>query len=306
MTFYYNFAIVLALQKGYALMPKFLIRTLLVFSVCFAFAENLQSNSFFANFTPTERAILKPDELKGFHFYSQKEKKSYKNNVFILCFHTFLGTGTSSLDFSHDEMRDIINQITDLGYTFVKLEDAVKGAIRGKNNVVITIDDGNHSVYNAFFEVFKPLGIKPDLFIPPALIYHEKFYMKWDQLRTLQTEGCGIMAHGYSHRYVTPHAYKNNKRDALREIQKPAQYLTKELQTWSNFMGYPYGVSATEIRVLTKEEGYTWAFNANEKIVPVNFEDPQLDHYAVPRTIIYRWNLKSVLQALKEHAKNPF
>ena len=46
--------------------------------------------------------------------------------------------------------------------------------------------------------------------------------------------------------------------------------------------------------------------NANEKIVPVNFEDPQLDHYAVPRTIIYRWNLKSVLQALKEHAKNPF
>lgn len=287
-------------------MQKFLLTILLFTSVSLSFAENLQSKNYFINFTPTERAILKPDELKGFHFYSQSQKTTYKNNVFILCFHTFLGTGTSSLDFSHEEMKDIINEISRLGYTFVKLEDAIQGNIRGNNNVIITIDDGNHSVYNAFFEVFKPLGIKPDLFIPPALIYHEKFYMKWDQVKILQDEGCGIMAHGYSHRYVTPYAYKNNKKDALREIQKPAQYLTKELGIWSYFMGYPYGVSAPEIREATKNEGYSWAFNANEEIVPVNFKDPNLEKYAVPRTIVYRWNLKSILQELEKHAQSPF
>ena len=61
-------------------MQKFLVTLMLVASVCFTFAENLQSKNYFINFTPTERAILKPDELKGFHFYSQSQKTTYKKH----------------------------------------------------------------------------------------------------------------------------------------------------------------------------------------------------------------------------------
>ena len=48
---------------------------------------------------------------------------------------------------------------------------------------------------------------------------------------------------------------------------------------------------------------YAWSFAADDKVVPVRFDDLSLDHMAVPRTIVYRWNLERVMATLAARAK---
>ena len=37
---------------------------------------------------------------------------------------------------------------------------------------------------------------------------------------------------------------------------------------------------------------------ADDKVVPLSFLEAGLDHFALPRTIVYRWNKTAVLKEL--------
>lgn len=71
---------------------------------------------------------------------------SANNQVIILVYHTFLGAHTSSLDFSKEEFIQQLDKIAQYGFHWVSLDDAVAGNVQGSKNIVMTIDDGNHSV----------------------------------------------------------------------------------------------------------------------------------------------------------------
>jgi hypothetical protein len=45
-------------------------------------------------------------------------------------------------------------------------------------------------------------------------------------------------------------------------------------------------------------EAYSHGFLADHQLVAVDFSDPEMDPYAVPRTIVYRWNLEILYRAL--------
>lgn len=220
-------------------------------------------------------------------------------DVVILCYHTFLGTHTSSMDFSPEEMGIDLDKIASLGYKFVTLDDAIAGKIEGKANIVITIDDGNHSIVEAYQTVFKPRGIQPELFIYPAIIGHDKFALTWEQLKNLTASGCGLGAHGYHHEYLSPTAFKKDERKFLDEIEKPAASFSAHIGSVPRLFAYPFAIGSPQAEAALAKEGYTWAFLGDDKVVPVHFDDASLDRYAVPRTIVYRWSFPLVLKALK-------
>ena len=62
-----------------------------------------------------------------------------------------------------------------MGYRFVRLEDALAGRISGTNNLVLTIDDGNHSVYPMVKHVLAPRRIPAFLFVYPGIIDSRRF-----------------------------------------------------------------------------------------------------------------------------------
>ncbi|HOD16721.1 MAG TPA: hypothetical protein PKI31_18525, partial [Spirochaetota bacterium] len=83
-------------------------------------------------------------------------------SVSVLCYHTFLDK--KKMDpycFTVGELSSHIAQLKKQGFRFVSIGDVVSGRITGTNNVLVTIDDGNRSVYEAFQKVFKPNGIRP-------------------------------------------------------------------------------------------------------------------------------------------------
>jgi len=219
--------------------------------------------------------------------------------VLILDYHTFLGTHTSSLDFSDQEITEQLTQIAKMGYSFVRLNDAIAGKSGDKLAIVITIDDGNHSVFQAWQSVFKPLGISPFLFIYPHAVDLSRFTLKSGQIHLLQKEGLDMGAHGYFHKPMGAEAWKKNPESVRVEAFQGLEPLTALLGYRPTLFAYPYGVAPPPVQDLVKSAGYTWAFAANDKIIPVDFSDPSLNHYYVPRTIVYRWNVKRILKYLK-------
>ncbi len=220
------------------------------------------------------------------------------SEVLVLAYHSFLGSGTSSLDFSTAELATQLDEFAALGYRFVSLGDILSGAVTGKNNILITIDDGNHSVKQAFAEVFAPRSIRPTLFVYPGVIGRSKFALTRASLRALSDAGCDIAAHGYYHEYLTHKAFLANPAKCRAEIERPASVLSGIIGRPVRVFGYPFGLSSAEAERLLSEQGYEWAFAAGNFLSPVDFSSPALDHFAVPRTIVYRWNLKFILAGM--------
>jgi peptidoglycan/xylan/chitin deacetylase (PgdA/CDA1 family) len=226
------------------------------------------------------------------------------NEVLILAYHSFLGSGTSSLDFSPAELARQLDDFTALGYRFVTWRDILEGRVEGKQNILVTIDDGNHSVSEAFTHVFAPRGIKPMLFVYPAVIGKMKYALSREDLRTLSDAGCDIGAHGYFHEYLTVNAFATDKAKCLIEIERPAKAISAMIGKPVMAFAYPFSMSSPEAEVLLGKNGFEWAFIAGNALEPVDFSSSSLDHRAIPRTIVYRWNLKSILAEMTRQSKN--
>ena len=216
----------------------------------------------------------------------------------ILDYHSFLGSGRSSLDYSLADMGAQLDRIRALGYTFVSLDDAIAGRIEGTANVVITIDDGNRSDYEAYKRVFEERGIKPELFIYPFPIGRSRHALTPEQLRELAGDGCGIGAHGFFHEYMTARAYERDPGKVMMEVRRPAPALQKLVGARPRLFAYPFGFGCPPVAQALREAGYDWAFTAGDKIVSVDFSDPKLDHFNVPRTIVYHWNRAQIFSYL--------
>lgn len=225
-----------------------------------------------------------------------------EGTVIILDYHTFLGSGKSNLDYSEQELADQLDGMTAMGYKFVSLDDAIAGRIEGKANIVVTIDDGNHTIFQAFKDVFEPRGIKPYLFVYPAIVLgHVRYALTPERLQALAQAGCGIGAHGYHHDPVTEKSWAKNPKDFMTEILRPGPALAKILGTAPTMFAYPFGVFSQRAEEALSAAGYSWAFAADDQVRPVSFDDPNLDHFAVPRTITYRYNCKNLVSSLRKY-----
>lgn len=225
-------------------------------------------------------------------------------SVVILDYHTFLGKKGDNLDFSPAELASQLDAMAALGYRFVSLEDAIAGRISGRANIAITIDDGNHSVYQACREVLLPKGIRPTLFIYPAIVLsRQPFALTPERVAELARDGCIIGAHGYHHIPLSDKSRRNNPKDYRSEITLPAQALSRMTGYIPLLFAYPYGVTSPQAEKDLAAADYEWAFTADADFGPVDFAAPGLDRMAVHRTIVYRWNYAKILKALADNLK---
>lgn len=226
-------------------------------------------------------------------------------SVVILDYHTFLGKKGDNLDFTFAEFAAQLDAMSELGYRFVSLEDAIEGRVSGKANIAITIDDGNHSVYEAWREVMEPRGIAPALFVYPAVILNRVPYaLTAEHLSELARSGCVIGAHGYNHNPVSDRAREKSRKAYWNEIALPAQAIAGITGIVPVLYAYPFGEDSARARADLAAADYEWAFTADADFGPVDFAAPDLDRMSVHRTIVYRWNCRKILKALAARLKD--
>lgn len=196
-------------------------------------------------------------------------------DLYVLCYHSFLGKPTVPYDFSIEELKNHLEYFKSKGFKFVSYRDFIEGNVIGKKNILVTIDDGNHSVYKAYYEVFKPMGIKPLLSIYPNIIGKKEYAMNWEQLKELVAEGCEIAAHGFFHLKLNAQLYTERRKEFLQEIRKPQKILEEKLNTRVTSFVYPFGLVSDDAEKELREAGYKTAFTILSKPVKIPLEQNQ-------------------------------
>ncbi len=224
----------------------------------------------------------------------------------ILDYHTFLGNTQSKIDFTDAEFSAQLDRMQALGYKFVRLEDALAGQITGINNIVLTIDDGNHSVYQMVKQVLEPRKIPAFLFIYPGIIDSRTFALTSPQIREMMSLGYGVGAHGWFHEYMTPKAWKKNRAKVMLEVTRSGSGLTKICGVAPSHFAYPFGVGNPEVAVELQKVGYQWIYTADTKVVPLTVGEAAFDKTSIPRTLVFSWYLPTLWKELEKHLKpNP-
>lgn len=223
------------------------------------------------------------------------------DRALLLCWHSFLGVPSVPTDFSLPELSAQLDALGALGYRFVDLEEALSGRLEGRLNLVATIDDGHRTVAQAVEKVFLPRGIRPTLFIYPAIIGTTDFAMGDAAVDRLEGEGCWIGAHGYHHLFVTEELYRNDRADFDKEIYK-AKAKTEELSRLPVLaFAYPYGALSPVTKTELDKAGYAFGVSVKDGFL---YADPALnDELELPRLVVTRENWPSILALLERNAK---
>jgi len=218
-----------------------------------------------------------------------------RSGVNVLCYHAFLDKNNKYC-FSLEELRSHLDYFKKNGYRFVTFKQINNGSLLGDKNLLISIDDGNRSVYRAYQEVFKPLKIKPLLAIYPSIIGKKKYALTWDQLKYLSGQGCAIASHGYQHRVITEKLYSSNKKSFKNEIFLSKRILEKKLGRKVDVFVYPYGARSDVTIKYLKEAGYKYAFTVDRGLV--NLADRGNSAFELPRYMLTRPNRKSLFASI--------
>ncbi len=182
-----------------------------------------------------------------------------ESRVYVIAYHAFLDRDNRYC-FTKKELAAHLDRLKRSGFRFVSFEEIREGRISGKRNVLVTVDDGNRSVYDAYFQVMKPRGVKPLLAVYPAVIGKQKYALTWEQLDRLAEEGCTIASHGFYHLYVNEKLYRRDKWSFMKEIYTSRKLLEKKLGRRVDLFVYPYG-SFSDITIEhLKKAGYSYAF----------------------------------------------
>ena len=221
--------------------------------------------------------------------------------VFTLCLHSFWGTPKNGIfDFSETQLADIVDTFINEGFTFITTEDFLAEKVVGTKNILLTIDDGNRSVYSAYKNVLQPRGIKPLLAIITGSVSVVPQTLTWEQVKELQADGCYIASHSVEHMHITPEAYRKDSGFFLWELRKSKETLYEKLKTPVILYIYPYGAWIPEMQVLIPQEGYVLAFGVDSAptFLPLR-NNPRL--WELPRYMLTQKNYRILIdQILRE------
>lgn len=229
------------------------------------------------------------------------EARAAADQVFVLCYHSFHGNGRFEYDVSLQDLGSQMDELAGRGFCFVTYADLLEGRVAGTKNVLVVIDDGNQSVYQAYRQVFEPRGIRPVLGIYPNVIGKKSYALTWEQLTELSRAGCGIAGHGYYHLLLSQKFYEEDSRAFIKEIVLSKQTLEDRLGVKVTSFVYPSGAASEAAKKLLRETGYECAFTIRwgRVLVPLG-SNP--DPYELSRYMVTSGNWPMISGALRKAA----
>ncbi|WP_370980326.1 polysaccharide deacetylase family protein [Agaribacterium sp. ZY112] len=181
----------------------------------------------------------------------------------VLQYHHVSDTGPVSTRVSPERFRMHMQQIEKLGYRVVSI-DVLADALR-KNvglpdkAVVITFDDGYHSIYEQAYPELKKRKWPFTVFINPEP--HDvgrKTHMSWAQLKEMSANGASIANHSWSHAHVLRRDTKDIDASLYfkEEIERTEKRIEQQLGYSLKLFAYPYGEYDSAIQKQLIKHGY--------------------------------------------------
>lgn len=202
----------------------------------------------------------------------------------VLCYHTFLDRPDIDTDISPAAFEEHLAALEAAGWTFVSWPELRDGRLKGRRNILITIDDANRSVLN-IRESLRRRGIRPVLFVYPAIPSRVSYALTWDELRDLAAEGATIGGHGYNHLVVNRKLHDTDPQAFRREIHLCHRRIGERIGRPPDVYAYPFGVFDDLTKEHLRQAGFRAAFTIRHgRTLSPLAANP--DPYELPRYIV--------------------
>lgn len=192
------------------------------------------------------------------------------HQVLIFDYHRFNTYRADSMTVRVSVFQYQLRYMAEHGYHFIPLARYVayrmgKAPPPPRRSVVITMDDGNESVYKWALPLVEKYRIPVTLFIYPSAISNASYAMTWQQLRTLKATGLfNIQSHTYWH----PNFKREQRRLTASQFNKfvdiqfrrSRETLDKKLGIKVSMLAWPFGIYNKQLEKKAYEDGYTAAF----------------------------------------------
>lgn len=204
----------------------------------------------------------------------------------VLCYHTFLDRPDLDTDIPPAAFEEHLATLENAGWTFVSWPDLRDGRLKGRRNILITIDDANRSILN-IRESLRRRGIRPLLFVYPAIPSRVPYALTWDELRSLAAEGATIGGHGYNHLLVNRRLHDSDPKAFRREIYLCRTRIGDRIGTPPDVYAYPFGVFSDVTKEHLQQAGFRAAFTIRHgrTLAPLAANP---DPYELPRYMVTR------------------
>jgi peptidoglycan/xylan/chitin deacetylase (PgdA/CDA1 family) len=197
-------------------------------------------------------------------------EKGPLHQVLIFDYHRFNTFHADSMTVRLSVFKFQLRYMAEHGYHFIPLARYVayrmgKASPPPPRSVIITMDDGNESVYTQALPLIEKYRIPVTLFIYPSAISNASYAMTWKQLRVLKATGLfDIQSHTYWHpnfkiekRRLTPAQY--NKFVDI-QFRRSREVLDRKLGINVSMLAWPFGIYDKGLVQKANNDGYTAAF----------------------------------------------
>lgn len=187
-------------------------------------------------------------------------KISEPKRIPILMYHHIsskLVEGNSVAENLFGEQMDWLNTNGYNTISFSQLNDyLIYGLALPDKPILLSFDDGYIDNYQNAFKILINKGMKGSFGVITSLVgtnaHGSRFYMSWDELREMDTEGMELVDHSMSHKYM-PKISDNELIQELLDSKKIIEELTKKrVETFV----YPTGGYNNHVIEKLKEYGY--------------------------------------------------
>ena len=204
-----------------------------------------------------------------------------QTRLLVLMYHTF-NRGSGDLSVDDFQLENQLSWLASNHVEIVALSDVIRfldGKITLPAKVaVITIDDGDKSVYKIAWPILQRHRAPFTLALPTKLMQENKRHrmLTWDQVREMKISGlCDVASHGHEHRSIV---YLSD-REALAQLEESKRILREQTGQEPSTFFYPLGAFDDRTSALVRKAGFAAAFKATGAPIASDC----CDRYALPR-----------------------
>jgi peptidoglycan/xylan/chitin deacetylase (PgdA/CDA1 family) len=154
--------------------------------------------------------------------------------------------------------------------------------------VLLTIDDGNSSVYDTIHPILQQHGFTATLFIYTSAI-DTHGHMTWEQVKELHSQGYEIGSHTVSHANLIKagdgQSLEEHQRQVVEELMASKAQIEQVLGETIDAFAYPYGNYDEAVIAAVRQAGYRVAFSIDRGAA-----DEGSDQWRLPRQMVVRDN----------------
>jgi peptidoglycan/xylan/chitin deacetylase (PgdA/CDA1 family) len=235
-------------------------------------------------------------------------------DLLVLSYHAVSETWPAALSVTPERFEEQLRSLVEVGYRGATFSEGVSAAPEAKT-VVVTFDDGYHSVLTHALPVLERLGLPGTVFVPTDFVgtarpmswpgverwlgspfEHELVPLSWEELGSLASGGWEVGSHTCSH----PRLTELDDARLADELGRSREHCEAVLGNPCRALAYPFGAYDARVLEFAQAAGYEYACIVPHRMTaPAPLAWPRVGVYHADSQRTFRFKVSPTVRRLR-------